>query len=163
MPPPPPSDLRSAAGTTSDNEEEGEDETSGLRDSISSQDDIKLLHNSLRKQSNDRLSEEADLNVQHLHETVQTLYDEEENLLNAHMNSIQENAELLTEEGVLLASIQGDDVIDYDIDAYSARLEQILEKKTQIIDTLRGRLKAFRSRLEDEESVSKKVNHFPLY
>lgn len=32
---------------------------------------------------------EDDLVWEHLHETVQTLYEEEENLLNAHMNAIQ--------------------------------------------------------------------------
>jgi hypothetical protein len=45
-----------------------------------------------------------------LHSTlVQTLFDEEESLLNLHMNIIQENAELLTEEGRLLQQIQGED------------------------------------------------------
>jgi hypothetical protein len=38
----------------------------------------------------------------------------------------QENAELLTEEGRLLQAIQGDDVVDYDIDAYAQRLQEIL-------------------------------------
>lgn len=41
----------------------------------------------------------------------------------------QENAELLTEEGRLLQQIQGDDVIDYDIDAYATRLSEILDRK----------------------------------
>ena len=36
-----------------------------------------------------KLSMEDDLVWEHLHETVQTLYEEEENLLNAHMNAIQ--------------------------------------------------------------------------
>ena len=31
----------------------------------------------------------------------------------------------MTEEGTLLASIQGDDVIDYDIDAYTSRLDEV--------------------------------------
>ena len=73
----------------------------------------------------DRVNDEDDLVWEHLHETVQTLYEEEENMLNAHMNEIQENAELLTEEGTLLASIQGDDVVDYDIDAYTSRLDEV--------------------------------------
>ena len=76
---------------------------------------------------------------------------------------MEENAELLTEEGVLLAGIQGDDVIDYDIDAYSARLEEILERKATIIDELRKRLSVFRRRLQEEENLSKKVNNLPSY
>jgi kinesin family protein 2/24 len=46
---------------------------------------------------------------------VEGLFAEEEALLNLHMNVIQENAELLTEEGRLLQQIQGEDVVDYDI------------------------------------------------
>ena len=67
--------------------------------------------------------------VVEMHHTVQSLFEEEEALLNLHMNIIQENAELLTEEGRLLQQIQGDDVIDYDIDAYATRLSEILDRK----------------------------------
>lgn len=42
-----------------------------------------------------------------LNRTIQHLFDEEEELLNLHMNNIQENAELLTEEGKLLQQLQG--------------------------------------------------------
>lgn len=38
---------------------------------------------------------------------------------------LQESAELLTEEGALLADIQGDAVVDYDIDRYVSRLDEV--------------------------------------
>jgi hypothetical protein len=98
-----------------------------------------------------------------LHRTVQSLFEEEEALLNLHMNVIQENAELLTEEGRLLQQIQGDNIVDYDIDMYAARLSTILERKMSIMTMLKARLNTFRQHLEDEESVSKKVSHMPLY
>lgn len=44
--------------------------------------------------------------VDELHKTVEHLFEEEEALLNLHMNVIQENAELLTEEGRLLQQMQ---------------------------------------------------------
>lgn len=46
------------------------------------------------------LNEELQLDddIDELHRTVQDLFEEEEALLNLHMNIIQENAELLTEE-----------------------------------------------------------------
>lgn len=56
-------------------------------------------------------------------------------MLNLHMNIIQENAELLTEEGRLLQQIQGDDVVDYDIDAYATRLSEILDRKVSLINS----------------------------
>ena len=64
------------------------------------------------------------------------------------MNIIQENAELLTEEGRLLQQIQSD---DGDIDAYAARLENILDRKQELITILRGKLSAFRKQLIKEE------------
>jgi len=97
-----------------------------------------------------------------LHKTVDSLFEEEEALLNLHMNVIQENAELLTEEGRLLQSIQGDDVVDYDIDAYAGRLQEILDRKAEIITILQQKLSSFRSRLVDEEQASLKA-HIPQY
>ena len=56
---------------------------------------------------------------------VQQLVEEEEHLLDAHMGAIQGDAALLTEEGELLARVQGDDIVNYDIDAYVTRLEAV--------------------------------------
>jgi kinesin family protein 2/24 len=94
------------------------------------------------------LDEDAD---DEFHKTVEDLFEEEEALLNLHMNIIQENAELLTEEGRLLQQIQSD---DGDIDAYAARLENILDRKQELITILRGRLSAFRKQLMKEEMIS---------
>lgn len=76
------------------------------------------------------------------------------------MNIIQENAELLTEEGRLLQQIQGD---DYDIDAYASRLDAILKRKEELIHLLKAKLVAFRKQLAKEEMTSKRVSHMPSY
>ena len=75
----------------------------------------------------------------------------------------QENAELLTEEGRLLQQIQGDDVVDYDIDAYAGRLSDILDRKMQLMAMLKLRLGKFRRHLEEEENVSRRVTTMPQY
>ncbi|KAK1947918.1 Diatom spindle kinesin-1 [Phytophthora citrophthora] len=80
---------------------------------------------------------------------VQTLYEEQESLLNTHMSAIQENAELLTEEGAMLAAIQNDDSAS--IEQYVSRLEEILAQKAQTISTLRRQLAAYRQHCEGEE------------
>ena len=67
---------------------------------------------------------------------------------------IQENAELLTEEGRLLQQIQGE---NNDIDAYAARLDQILKRKQELITILRAKLDHFRGSLAKEEKESKRV------
>lgn len=92
--------------------------------------------------------------VEEFNKTIQDLFDEEEELLNLHMNIIQENAELLTEEGRLLQQIQGD---DYDIEVYIQQLDIILKRKEELIYNLKDKLKLFRNKLAKEESTSKKL------
>lgn len=75
----------------------------------------------------------------------------------------QENAELLTEEGKLLQGVQGDGIIDYDIDHYASRLGSILDRKAYLIGLLKEKLTSFHSQLEREEELSKKVVSLPTY
>ncbi|KAF0701107.1 Aste57867_8404 [Aphanomyces stellatus] len=153
--------CRNIDGMSYDNEGEDEDDGPQRKDSCSSQEDIKLLHNSLRSQSREV---EDDHTLEELHGVIQTLYEEQENLLSSHMSAIQkENAELLTEEGVLLSDVQGDLVVDYDIDQYALRLDQILEKKENTVKRLRKQLALFRHRCQEEEYAAKKVAQVPFY
>eukprot|EP00640_Fibrocapsa_japonica_P005784 CAMPEP_0113940036 /NCGR_PEP_ID=MMETSP1339-20121228/6230_1 /TAXON_ID=94617 /ORGANISM="Fibrocapsa japonica" /LENGTH=101 /DNA_ID=CAMNT_0000943713 /DNA_START=17 /DNA_END=322 /DNA_ORIENTATION=+ /assembly_acc=CAM_ASM_000762 len=92
-----------------------------------------------------------------MHRTVQKVFEEEEALLDLHMVVIQETAGLLTEEGLLLQQIQGDDVVDYDIDAYATRLEQILQRKQELTSGLQKQLASFRKHLQEEERVARRL------
>jgi len=86
-------------------------------------------------------------------QVVQQLFEEEEQLLSLHMQNIQRNAEYITEENLLLESVQSEDV---DVDAYALRLAEILQDKTEMIQAVRGRLEPFRELLRKEEELSKK-------
>ncbi|CAM9277658.1 unnamed protein product [Pylaiella littoralis] len=134
-------------------------------DTASAASDINYMHESLRQYNLPEEGEGDEEGVVELHHTVQSLFEEEEALLNLHMNIIQENAELLTEEGRLLQQIQGDDVVDYDIDAYATRLSEILDRKMTLMSSLQTRLRNFRGHLEAEEKASVKVRgmHVPQY
>ncbi len=88
-----------------------------------------------------------------LDHVVQQLFEEEEQLLSLHMQSIQQNAEYITEENKLLESVQGE---NSDMDAYALRLAEILQHKTEMIQAVRGRLEPFRELLRKEEELSKK-------
>jgi hypothetical protein len=70
---------------------------------------------------------------------------------------VQENAELLTSEGQLLASVQGRDAVDYDISEYASQLQRILEQKLRTTQVLLKQLKTFREHLAIEEEVSRKT------
>ena len=84
--------------------------------------------------------------------TAEALFEEEEELLNMHMAVIQETAELLTQEGQLLQGMQGDTVIDGDIDTYAIELEKILTRKLTLVEQLQGRLGRFKEHLAAEEA-----------
>mmetsp|Transcript_21880 Transcript_21880/g.36614 ORF Transcript_21880/g.36614 Transcript_21880/m.36614 type:complete len:634 (+) Transcript_21880:62-1963(+) len=100
----------------------------------------------------DRFEDLPDDENNAFHRTVQHVFEEEEDLLNLHMTIIQENAELLTEEGRLLQQIQGE---NNDIDAYATRLDEILKRKQELITLLRGKLDNFRLSLQREERESR--------
>ncbi|OQR96409.1 kinesin-like protein [Achlya hypogyna] len=133
------------------------------RDSSASQEDIKALHSALRNQAPDGDVDDEDHSLEELHEVVQTLYEEQENLLRCHMTAIQESAELLTEEGILLSNVQGETVVDYDIDHYAQRLDEILAKKEATIRRLRRQLAQFRRRCQEEEAAAQRVDQVPFY
>jgi hypothetical protein len=98
-------------------------------------------------------AEWVDLNV-----CLDKVVEQEEALLEAHMASIQENAEMLTEEGQLLARVQGRDVLDYDIDGYTARLEHILQRRAAGTRDLLAKLTEYRRLLRMEEKMSRRVD-----
>jgi hypothetical protein len=97
------------------------------------------------------------------HELVSQLVDEEEQLLNKHMECIQMNADWLTEEGELLAKVQGEDVVDYDIDEYAQKLDGILTRKMEKITDLHELLTRFRDHLRQEEDVSRRMENGHAY
>jgi hypothetical protein len=121
--------------------------------------DLEIMHRSLRanRRGGDGDGGGSSAELQNLHEIVSELVEEEENLLHAHMESIQENAELLTEEGRLLAKVQGEDVVDYDIDMYAERLDEILSTKIRMYTSLHSNLKKFRKHLAKEEMLSNRL------
>ena len=80
--------------------------------------------------------------------------EQEEALLASHMSSIQRHAEFLTEEGGLLSKCSGPDVVDYDIDAYTASLESILQNKLKDTKALLKQLQGFRTLLRMEEKLT---------
>ena len=121
--------------------------------------DIAQLHNSLRRNG----SLGADDDVADLHNLVTELMDEEEELLSKHMASIQRSADQLTEEGLLLSKVQGEGVVDYDIDGYAKRMDELIEEKLEMYTDLQALVRRFRKHLEMEELASKKVNRMPQY
>lgn len=98
-----------------------------------------------------------------LRKLVQSVFEQEEEMLNFHMTNIKENAQLLTEEGRMLQQVQKEGVTEEEIAAYGARLIDIIEQKTQMIEMLEERMSNFRESLEKEEELSKVVGNLSQY
>lgn len=94
------------------------------------------------------------MDMLNFHEKVELIMEEEEKLLSCHVNAIKEDARILTEEGRLISQVQGEGVVDYDIDEYVKQMEQLVKHKVQIYTQLAKRLSNFKKYLNEEEQVS---------
>lgn len=120
--------------------------------------------NTEQKRAEQKQKTVADDDEAELRRVVQSLFEQEENLLNFHMSTkIQENAELLTEEGKMLQNVQREGATQDDYDEYAARLGCILERKTMLIAMLEDRMASFRAQLKKEEELSKRVGNLSQY
>lgn len=139
----------------------------------SPQRDLEIMHASLRReqlQSRDghasargggggdsKLAEDAaDDDMLTHHVTVGMLVEEEDDLLSAHMAAIQENADLITREGQLLAQVQSRNATDgdYDIDEYAEALHVILSQRLKTTQSMLRQVEIFRQHLAVEEQVA---------
>jgi len=87
--------------------------------------------------------------------TATAVLEAQEDLLNAHMVAIQENADLLTQEGKLLAGVQSGSADDFDIDAYASKLQSLLTRKLRTTQALLGQLSRLRDQWDREEMLHK--------
>jgi len=88
-------------------------------------------------------------------QAAQAIFEQEEDLLNTHMSNISISAQLLTEEGRMLQQVQQEDVTDDEIGDYVTRLEEIIERKTELVEHLEEKMASFRKTLKHEEELSR--------
>ncbi|XP_062399333.1 kinesin-like protein KIF2A isoform X2 [Sardina pilchardus] len=106
-------------------------------------DDLKLLC--------EQNEEEVSPQLFTFHEAVSQLVEMEEQVLEDHRAVFQESIRWLEEEKVLMDMTEE---VDYDVDAYSSQLEQILDQRIDILVELRDKVRSFRSALQEEEQAS---------
>ncbi|CAD8090837.1 unnamed protein product [Paramecium sonneborni] len=93
------------------------------------------------------------------HEKVNTILEEQDEILNIHMAAIKEDAKLLQQESELIQSIQGVGIVDYDVDTYVSNLEAFIKKKLKIYNLLNKKLLVFKTHLKEEEEISSKMKN----
>jgi kinesin family member 2/24 len=91
------------------------------------------------------------------HEKVDRIVEEEEELLNRHLQYLKEAAQLLTEEGELISNVQGVGSVEYDIDEYVSRMERIVARNIDIYSDLQRRIMKFKKHLKEEEEAHQNV------
>eukprot|EP00300_Choanocystis_sp_HF-7_P016997 c19604_g1_i1.p1 GENE.c19604_g1_i1~~c19604_g1_i1.p1 ORF type:complete len:498 (-),score=136.75 c19604_g1_i1:149-1642(-) len=85
-------------------------------------------------------------------ELIDTILEEEEEILNNHRTEIEETMRLVKEEMQLL------DMMDRpgtQVDDYVTQLDLVLLNKIEVIETLRGRLRIFQAHLTQEDQMVK--------
>lgn len=90
-----------------------------------------------------------------LHEKVETIIEEEEELLEIHVAAIKEDAQILTKEGELVALAQGEG--DYEIDTYVEQMELLIHRKLKIYQNFYNKILTFKAHLNEEEDISKHI------
>eukprot|EP00041_Stephanoeca_diplocostata_P036379 m.1325256 g.1325256 ORF g.1325256 m.1325256 type:complete len:767 (-) comp24853_c0_seq26:4199-6499(-) len=123
-------------------------EPSPLESSLARQ-DLKRLHESLKIKDRDHNN-----NLFNFHNAVAEVVEAEERLEEEHRATIQLEREMLDEEDRLLQDING---VDYDVEDYAQRLDQILDTKIKRLTELSTSVRSFRKQLQDEEQASKQV------
>lgn len=84
---------------------------------------------------------------------VNLILEEEENIIAAHKQHIDEVVEMVKQEMQLLQEL---DKPDSDVDVYAALLDATLANKVEAVNSLRKKLSAFRAHLRQEKELSKK-------
>jgi len=94
------------------------------------------------------------------HEAVSLLIETEEQVIDEHRSSMEENFSLLEEEKKLLDRIEND--VDCDLEEYVHRLDMILMEKIDKFTTLREKVSQFKQQLFEEEKASKNIRKLPF-
>ena len=102
--------------------------------------DLKYMKQTLKGEEKNRLSNE----FFDFQEKINTILDEQEEIFSTHMHAIKEDAKLLTQESELISNVQGVGVVDYDIDSYVMKMEQVIKNKLAIYANLDNKIALFK-------------------
>lgn len=94
------------------------------------------------------------------HQITDQLVEDEDNIVNMHMNIIKEDAKLLTEEGDLITNIKGkeDEDSDFEMEVYSKRLENIIDRKISLYNDLKTKIDIYKKHIKEEDEIRSRLN-----
>jgi len=110
--------------------------------------------------SNGNSNEQEKDDLYNFHEAVSLLMESEEQVIDEHKTSMEENYNYLEEEKKLIERIEND--VDCDVEEYVHRLDMILMEKIEKFTSLREKVSQFKEQLFEEEKASKNVRRLPF-
>jgi len=121
--------------------------------------ELALLCTKADQSSNANTEKEKD-DLYNFHEAVSLLMESEEQVIDEHKSSMEENYNYLEEEKKLIERIEND--VDCDVEEYVHRLDMILMEKIEKFTSLREKVSQFKEQLFEEEKASKNVRRLPF-
>ena len=100
------------------------------------------------------------------HQIMDQIVEDEDNIVNMHMNIIKEDARLLTEEGDLITKIKrknDEESIDEstyhtELNKYSEKLDNIINKKLELYKDLQSKLDLYKAHIKEEDELRAVIN-----
>ena len=87
------------------------------------------------------------------------LVEDEDDIINYHMNIIKEDARLLSQEGDLITNIKGvGKEGDFKMDEYIAGLDKIIEQKLKIYNNIKGKVDKYKLHIKEEDELRQKLD-----
>ena len=93
------------------------------------------------------------------HHLTAKLVEDEDDIINYHMNIIKEDARLLSQEGDLITNIKGvGKEEDFKMDEYIAGLDKIIEQKLKLYNNMKGKVEKYKNHIKEEDILRQKLN-----
>ena len=99
------------------------------------------------------------------HKLTDTIIQDEDDIINMHMEVIKQDAKLLTEEGKLISLIKGIGTEEekIEVDEYIKRLENVLDQKINLYSGLQDKIDIYKGHLKEEDQMRKVHPQFFVY
>jgi kinesin family protein 2/24 len=92
------------------------------------------------------------------HQITEKIVEDEDEIVNIHMNIIKDDAKMLTEEGELITNVRGVGDVQYEMDAYTRRLDFIISQKINLYQGLKKKIDVYKRHIKEEDEIRKKIN-----
>jgi len=92
------------------------------------------------------------------HQVTEKIIEDEDEIVNSHMNIIKEDAKMLTEEGELITNVKGVGEAQFEMEAYTNRLEKIINQKIKLYLDLKTKIDSYKQHIKEEDEIRKKIN-----